>query len=302
MRRARYWLLLTLFVVLMTGCGGAKQANPALVESLLQSADSARQAGDWQAAGMAYVEALNAGSKEPEVAWRAAQSFARNDAEDIALRYLLVALKFGYRDLETLEQDPAFAEMRESANWDRIEARVQANHQAWLDTINVAVYNLMLADQADREQDFSTLSQAELQSIAERDQARRDSLLTILDADGLHTVDDYFHAALICQHGADSSWYKRAHELAKTATELESTHDVALWLTAASWDRYLQSIGKPQIYGTQYYFFRDNDTGETRWTMEPYDTTAISDSERLRLGVGTLAEQRANLREMQEGL
>ncbi|MCB2199131.1 hypothetical protein KQI63_06970 [bacterium] len=302
MNKAHIEVVLMTLALMFAGCGQNKKVDQAMINSYVTQGDSARHEGDWQTAGMGYVEALNAGSESPKVAWRAAQSFARNDETDIALRYLLLALKYGYRDQETLAEDPAFSEMRESANWDVVEERVDANQKAWLDTTNVAVYNLMLADQADREQAFSTLSQEELQAISDRDEARRDSLLTILGGGGLRTADDYFHAALISQHGADSSWYKRAYELSKKATELDSTHKVALWLTAASWDRYLQSVGQPQVYGTQYYFFRDTETGETSWTMEPYDTTAVSDKERLRLGVGSLAEQRANLLEMQGGL
>lgn len=61
----------------------------------------------------------------------------------------------------------------------------------------------------------------------------------------------------------------------------------ALWIGAATLDRYLQNIGKPQIYGTQFKWnSKDQPT-----TQEPYDRTLIADSLRRALGVPSQATQ-----------
>ena len=56
--------------------------------------------------------------------------------------------------------------------------------------------------------------------------------------------------------------------------------------SAATLDRYLWSIKRPQVFGTQYQTGANN-----KETMEPYDRTAISDKIRAAWGVNSLAEQ-----------
>ncbi len=68
----------------------------------------------------------------------------------------------------------------------------------------------------------------------------------------------------------------------------------ASWIAAATLDRYLQTIGQKQIYGTQYRM--PNDGPPTR---EPYDPALVPDSLRVALGVPTRMEQDADLLEMQ---
>ena len=112
----------------------------------------------------------------------------------------------------------------------------------------------------------------------------------MLEAGAVKTAKDYFRAAMIFQHGGDSSSYRRAHDLAKKAAELDPSLPNAEWLSAASWDRYLLSVGKPQIYGTQYLILKGT------WYVQPFDTTQVTDKERRQLGVRTLGEIRARLR------
>jgi len=105
----------------------------------------------------------------------------------------------------------------------------------------------------------------------------------ILAAGDVKAADDYFHAAMVLQHGQGPEDYKLAHELALKASELDADHSTARWLAAAAKDRYLHSIGEPQIYGTQ---FRKVDG---KWTLEPIDESAVTDEERARWGVPPLA-------------
>jgi hypothetical protein len=105
----------------------------------------------------------------------------------------------------------------------------------------------------------------------------------------LRTADDYYHAAMILHHGADSA---TARELAKKAVALRPSFAAARWLYAAATDRALQAAGKPQIFGTQ------SQQVDGRWTLEPFDPNAVDDTERARWRVRPLAETRRMLEEM----
>lgn len=122
------------------------------------------------------------------------------------------------------------------------------------------------------------------------DMARQAAVDSVLAAGGARTADDFYHAAMVMQHGAPASRILRAHELTAQALELDPDHVRARWLFAASQDRYLHQheLGQPQWYGTQYQC-----DSEGRRQYFPVDTTRVSDAERVRLGVPTLAEQRA---------
>jgi hypothetical protein len=110
------------------------------------------------------------------------------------------------------------------------------------------------------------------------------------------TANDLYHAAMVYQHGNDSTSYKQAYDWSKRAVELDSTHSKARWLTAAAWDRYLMSKGEPQWYGTQ--FRRRDHTGP--WELYEVDTTRVTDAERIRAGLETLAEQRLRAKALNE--
>ena len=110
---------------------------------------------------------------------------------------------------------------------------------------------------------------------------------SVLAAGGARTANDFYHAAMVYQHGGGATSYRRAHELASRAVDLDPDHADAKWLTAASWDRYLAESGQPQWYGTQYSCGED---GLRR--LLPVEEGRVSDEERQALGVRTLAEAR----------
>ncbi len=60
------------------------------------------------------------------------------------------------------------------------------------------------------------------------------------------------------------------------ALESEPVHPLARWLAAASKDRELMALGKPQLYGTQ--FKRGADGKVVRWPVDP----SITNAERAR--------------------
>jgi hypothetical protein len=127
---------------------------------------------------------------------------------------------------------------------------------------------------------------------AERDRERLKRVAALLDAGAARTADDFFHAAQVYNHGDTSEEYLRGHELAMLAAAKGNTQ--ALFLSAASLDRFLRSIGRPQVFGTQY-----NRRGNMA-TMEPYDRS-MSDALRTAFGVPSLKEQEARLKEMNKG-
>jgi hypothetical protein len=151
---------------------------------------------------------------------------------------------------------------------------------------NYELRNLYEQDQEDR----SGGGEINWGLVDERDRQRREHVLELLDSGEVITSEDYRHAAMVFQHGADTTAARLAHSLAQAAVRLDSTNAGAKWLVAAAWDRYQMRLGKPQWYGTQ--FVRD---GQGLWQLYDIDTTAVSDEKRAQLGVPSLAESRARV-------
>jgi hypothetical protein len=122
------------------------------------------------------------------------------------------------------------------------------------------------------------------------DEKRRVRTEQLLDGGQLKTGDDFYDAAFVFQHGDAASDYMKAHLLAMVA--IARGQPDAPWIAAATLDRYLQEIGKPQALGTQFSGSEDG-----KFTQEPYDRTLASDAMRRALQVPPLAEQEAQRRE-----
>jgi hypothetical protein len=107
----------------------------------------------------------------------------------------------------------------------------------------------------------------------------------MIDAGELHTGLDYRNASLVMQHGTQPDDYLLAHALAVIgASKGDKT---ALWLSAATLDRYLKSIKQPQVYGTQY----SRPSVQVPFTQEPYNRTLLTDGLRQATEVLTIEEQ-----------
>jgi len=100
---------------------------------------------------------------------------------------------------------------------------------------------------------------------------------------------DFEQAAFILHHAATAQDYLLAHTLATVA--LAKGNSRAIWIVAATLDRYLQATGKSQIYGTQ---FESQDDGMV--TQEPYDHAFIPDIIRRHLGVPPLYLQEERIK------
>lgn len=81
-----------------------------------------------------------------------------------------------------------------------------------------------------------------------RGEARRLQICSMLAKGNVQTWDDLHDAALLFQHGEDADDYLLANILSVEAVIKGS--DRSKWLAAATLDRYLQIINKPQVFGT----------------------------------------------------
>ncbi|MBX9693128.1 MAG: hypothetical protein K2Z81_12135 [Cyanobacteria bacterium] len=121
-------------------------------------------------------------------------------------------------------------------------------------------------------------------NMANRDKQRHERVLSLLREDKLCTADDYYYAAMIMQHGDDARDYTLAHILSMAAAQRGSKP--AIWLSAASFDRLMQSAGQPQVFATQFY----SEANGPYKLREPIDKDLITDAMRKAFNVPTLAE------------
>lgn len=154
--------------------------------------------------------------------------------------------------------------------------------------MNAQLHALFEADQAERQPhpDYGTAAYLRLRV---HDAERRARVQTLLTEQSDMDAEDWYHAALIFQHGdaLDEIW--QAHILALRAAEAGFTP--ARWLAAAALDRWLMYQGQPQRYGTQ---FVPDGTRFRLWDVDP----AMTDSERAAWDVPSLARQIERAEEM----
>jgi hypothetical protein len=126
-----------------------------------------------------------------------------------------------------------------------------------------------------------------------RDLLRQARVLALYRANALRTGNDYYHAAMVFQHGYRPDDFLLAHELSIVA--LAKGHRRALWLAAATEDRFLMNIKRPQRFGTQY---RAASVGAP---MELYRVAAeVTDVLRREMMVPSLAEAKTQEAKFQE--
>jgi hypothetical protein len=143
---------------------------------------------------------------------------------------------------------------------------------------------------SDREEriDQPRANTSEYRAMRARDLKRRDRIRELVEANELHTGEDYYQAAHIMNHGDSLEDARNAHRLALRSSELG--YRPARWLAAASYDRWQMYQGKPQKYGTNYVYDGQKDR---LWDVDPNTT----DEERAAWDVPPLAEQLRKARE-----
>ena len=123
---------------------------------------------------------------------------------------------------------------------------------------------------------------------------RREQVKQLISEGKVQSGEDYYYAAFIFQHGRGSSDYLYAHVLAVTAVNKGLRN--AIWLSAATLDRYLHSIQQPQVFGTQFGSLTDS-----RDDQEPYDRGIVSDALREQWCVAPEATQAKILSDQRAG-
>lgn len=127
--------------------------------------------------------------------------------------------------------------------------------------------------------------------VAKRDEARLARVKELYAANRLRTGADFYHAAMVLQHAQVAEDFLLAHELCVAA--IGKGEERAKWLAAASQDRYLMNIGRPQRFGTQY---RTDGPG-TAWYL--YQTDAgVTDELRKTFNVPPLDKARERVAEI----
>jgi len=149
------------------------------------------------------------------------------------------------------------------------------------DVSNSEMQRIFDEDQKDRQPGIAKIDWS---VVSKADTAHREVTAKLLADGKLHTGEDFERAAFVFQHGEKPADYLLAHTLAMVA--VSRGQGSAIWIAAATLDRYLQSIHQPQIYGTQFLTKKNEPT-----TQEPYDRRLIPDALRRSLGVPSQASQ-----------
>jgi hypothetical protein len=236
---------------------------------------AAYQRKDWTTCAAVLERALDP--------YGAACCHAQAGNRDAAFALLARAIDRGLRD-QDLAKDTDLAPLHGDPRWQRELAHMAEMAAVRRRTLNAELIQIYEQDQADR--DVGAYEQIDWTKIAPRDQARRKRVDEILAAGGARAADDYYHAAMVYQHGNEPDEIQRAHDLAVKAVELDPDHDAAKWLAAAAEDRKLMYEHKPQKWGTQY---KKIDGVWVLWEVDP----TITDAQRAEWNVPPLAEAQA---------
>jgi photosystem II stability/assembly factor-like uncharacterized protein len=158
---------------------------------------------------------------------------------------------------------------------------------------NAELKKIVDEDQADREGfEQHAGDQKWFAELPKRDAKRLTRVREMVSQGVLQTAEDFARSALVLQHGDKPDDYLLAHVLASAAVIAGDSN--AKWLCAATLDRYLQKIGQPQIFGTQFRF-----EGDHPWNMDPYNDKLLPDSFRGIFRVPPIEEQKKQLDELQ---
>ena len=156
------------------------------------------------------------------------------------------------------------------------------------ETDNLRIEELHISDQRDREHVYATTE--EVETLKTRDLNRRQEVLDLMSRGEVNTANDLYRASVIFHHGATADDFLISHRLALLSSI--QGHRGSRWLSAASLDRFLMSIDRPQIYGTQFEHNRE----ENRYQLRlPLDDKTLLHFEKNFLGVPAVMERLAAL-------
>jgi hypothetical protein len=268
-----------LSMLLATGTAAGPQHDA----DLRSRANRAYMQKDYAACGAAFDEvAADPVTRNETDAHNAACCYALAGKPDLAFAALDRGVANGMRSAATLEGDGDLASLRSDPRWPALIAKVKKAQEAYRATVHAELARMYEEDQGDR-----STQPIDWAKVGPRDAARLARVKELVAAGAPKVSDDYYHAAMIFQHGETAEEYAQVETLALRAVAIDPQNKKARWLAAAGRDRYLFKIGKPQIYGTQFHKI------DGVWTIEPIDRTAMTDAERAKANVPPLAEAEA---------
>jgi hypothetical protein len=148
---------------------------------------------------------------------------------------------------------------------------------------NAEVAAIFQEDQSDRKP--AAGAAVDWSVVTPKDRAREARVSALFAAGTVRTGKDYFRAAAVLQHGPAVDSRLLAHDLSIVAVTKGELY--AKWLVAATEDRFLMEIGRPQRFGTQY---RSDGPGRP---LRLYDVDpSVTDELRREFDVPPLAELR----------
>ncbi len=142
---------------------------------------------------------------------------------------------------------------------------------------------LFTEDQSDRRTET-----IDWQEVGPRDTARLARVKQLYHGQKLMVGLDYFHAAMVLQHSSSLEDTLLAHEFCVAA--ISQGIEQAKWLAAASEDRFLDRIGRPQRFGTQFH-------KDGLWSLGEVSPD-VEDSLRAAFNVPSLLEAQMRAQEM----
>ncbi|MFI5264205.1 MAG: hypothetical protein ACHQM6_06795 [Candidatus Kapaibacterium sp.] len=243
---------------------------------------AAMKSGDFPKAAALSKELIALGMKTSDMYFTAGTTFGLAGDKPGAIAYFDTAASKGWNKLGNWQQitgmigiagDPAIMKSTEI-----VKRNAEKNPEAKAKDVNMELHKIYLADQKDRTDlmgsgDVQHISLETALKLYRADSVRRIQVYALLKDNKLSTGRDFSEAALILQHGNDTSDYRNAHELALASVKLGNKD--GKWLAAATLDRYLVAQKKPQKYGTQS--FTNEKTGKRE--LYPVDPS-VTDKER----------------------
>lgn len=207
--------------------------------------------------------------------------------------YLKKGIDSGYNDIGNMLFDKDLEYLRQDDGWKK---EMNAYTKKYFKDNNEELAMMFGEDQAVR----LSGKPIDWEVVAPQDEVRRKRVLELLESGKVHSADDYYKAAFIMHHGTDSVAYLKSHELALIAIGFgDNKHKMAPWLAAASKDRYLLSINKPQWFGTQDMEFLQ-ETKKMGMNPAKIDTTAVTPEQRLEWNAPPIERIRTYLKNYQE--
>lgn len=207
----------------------------------------------------------------PALAVFAACCHARAGATDRAFVQLALVIDDGFDDVPHLRADADLTALHADQRWAAMIAALTEKVAIHRASINAELAQSFADDQADRKMPYE---QIDWSKVGPRDKAHEQRVDQILAAGEARVADDYYHAAMVFQHGDGTAAIERARELTLKALQIDPQH------------RLLVRRGRPQKWGTQF------SKKDGLWVLDDVDL-ATTDAQRAEWEVPPLAEARA---------